>query len=230
MDGTKASCAAGFSYQQRLKKVLQRFSEERNDFMNGTLLGKLEPLMQLFQKHKPVFEECLLKMQQKGRLASLAVRFSRGVTVCFGIASLICTLLEVTLVMAPIGMLNIGFDVGVSCGQVMLQLAKEYRKHLKSESALVHRSMHGTTTAIHELADLQDKIQDINVRIPLHSQLLRVIKINYFQPYHSSQCLHPKLRSPIILTLCCPYSGLHPELLKVVLALFLTLIFSNFWP
>jgi hypothetical protein len=198
--------------------------------MNGTLLGKLEPLMQLLQKHKPVFEECLLKMQQKRRLAGLAVGFSKGVRVCLGIASLICTLLAVTLVMAPIGMLTIGFVVGIGCGEVMLQLANEYRKHLESESALARRSMHGRTTAIHELADLQDKIQDINVRIPLHPQLLRVIKINYFQPYHSSQYLHPKLRSPIILTLCCPYSGLHPELLKVVLALFLTLIFSNFWP
>ncbi|CAK9865409.1 unnamed protein product [Sphagnum jensenii] len=161
MDGTKASGAAGFSYQQRSKKVLESFSEERNDFMNGTLLGKLEPLMQLFQKRKPVFEECLLKMQQKRRLALLAVGFSRGIIVCFGVASLICTLLVATLVMAPIGMLNIGFYVGAS-GQVLLQLAKEYRKQLKSESALACGSMHGTTTAIHELADLQEKIQHIN--------------------------------------------------------------------
>ncbi|CAM6039297.1 unnamed protein product [Sphagnum compactum] len=162
MDGTKASCAAGFSYKQKLKKVLQRFSEERNDFMNGTLLGKLEPLMQLFQKHKPVFEECLLKMQQKRRLTSLAVGFSRGIIVCFVVASFICTLLQATLVMAPIGLLNIGFAVGINGGQVLLQLAKEYQKQLKSESALACRSMHGTTTAIHELADLQQKIQDIN--------------------------------------------------------------------
>ncbi|KAH8939700.1 hypothetical protein BDL97_15G049600 [Sphagnum fallax] len=161
MDGTKASGAAGFSCQQRLKKVLQSFSEERNDFMNGTLLGKLEPLMQLFQKHKPMFEECLLKMQQKRRLASLAVGFSRGIIVCLGVASLICTLLVATLVMAPIGMLNIGFYGGLSGGQALLQLAKEYRKQLKSESALACRSMHGTTTAIHELAELQEKIQHI---------------------------------------------------------------------
>jgi hypothetical protein len=38
--------------------------------------------------------------------------------------------------------------------------------------------MHGTTTAIHELAELQEKIQHIIVRIPLHPRLLRVIKIN----------------------------------------------------
>jgi hypothetical protein len=178
MDGTKASGAAGFSCQQRLKKVLQSFSEERNDFMNGTLLGKLEPLMQLFQEHKPVLEKCLLKIQQKRRLASLAVGFSRGIIVCLGVASLICTLLVATLVMAPIGMLNIGFYGGLSGGQALLQLAKEYRKQLKSESALACASMHGTTTAIHELAELQDKIQQIKVRIPLHPQLLRVIKIN----------------------------------------------------
>ncbi|CAK9206161.1 unnamed protein product [Sphagnum troendelagicum] len=166
MDGTKASGAAGFSYQQRLKKVLQSFSEERNDFMNGTLLGKLEPLMQLFQKRKPVFEECSLKMQQKHRLGSLAEGFSRGIIVCFGVASLICTLLEATLVMAPIGMLNIGFCVGAS-GQVLLQLAKECRKQLKSESALACGSMHGTRIAIHELADLQDKIQHINDQLAI---------------------------------------------------------------
>jgi hypothetical protein len=146
--------------------------------MNGTLLGKLEPLIQLFQKHKPVFEECLLKMRQKRRVASLAVGFSRGIIVCFWVASLICTLLEATLVMAPITMLNIGLCVGASGGQVLLQLAKEYRKQLKSECALASGSMHGTTTAIHELADLQVKIQQINVRIPLHTQLLRVSKIN----------------------------------------------------
>ncbi len=162
----------------RLKNVLQRFSEERNAFMNGTLLGKLESLMQLFQEHKHVLEECLRKVQQKSRRALLAVRFSRGIILCFGVASLICTLLVATLVMAPIGLLNIGFYVGVSGGQVLLQLAKEYRKQLKSESALACRSMHGTTTAIHVLAELQDKIQQINVRIPLHPQLLRVIKIN----------------------------------------------------
>ncbi|KAH9539292.1 hypothetical protein CY35_15G050300 [Sphagnum magellanicum] len=162
MDGTKASRAAGFSYQQGLKNVLQRFSEERNAFMNGTLLGKLEPLMQLFEKHKPLLEECLREVQQKSRLAKLAVGFSRGIIVCFGVASLICTLLVATLVMAPIGLLNIGFYVGVSSGQVLLQLAKEYRKQLKSESALTCRSMHGTTTAIHDLAELQDKIQQIN--------------------------------------------------------------------
>ncbi|CAK9206159.1 unnamed protein product [Sphagnum troendelagicum] len=166
MDGKKASGAAGFSYQQRLKKVLQSFCEERNGFMNGTLLGKLEPLMQLFQKHKPMFEECLLKMQQKRILASLAVGFSRGIIVCFGVASLICTLLEATLVMAPIGMLNIGFCVGAS-GQVLLQLAKECRKQLKSESALACGSMHGTRIAIHELADLQDKIQHINDQLAM---------------------------------------------------------------
>jgi hypothetical protein len=146
--------------------------------MNGTLLGKLEQLMQLLQKHKLAVEERLLKMQQKGRLASLAVGISRGIIVCLGVASLICTLLEVTLVMAPIGMLNIGFDVGICGGQVLLQLAKEYQKQLKSEKELASRSMHGTTTAIHELAVLQVKIQQINVRIPLHPQLLRLIKIN----------------------------------------------------
>jgi hypothetical protein len=160
-------------------------------------------------------------MQQKGSWASLAVGISRGIIVCFGVASLICTLLEATLVMAPIGLLlNIGLAVGVSGGQVLLQLAKEYRKQLKSEKALACRSMQGTTTAIRELADLQHKIQDINVRILLHPQLLRVIKINYyFQPYHSSQCLHPKLRSPLTLTLCCRYSGLHLELLRVIMTL-----------
>ncbi len=165
--------------------------------MNGTLLGKLEPLMQLFQKHKTVFEELLLKMQQKRRLASLAVGISRGIIVCFAVASLICTLLGATLVMAPIGLLSIGLAVGVSGGQVLLQLAKEYQKQLKSENARACRSMHGTKTAIHELADLQHKIQDINVRI----------------------LLHPKLRSPLTLTLCCRYSGLHPELLKVIMTL-----------
>jgi hypothetical protein len=159
--------------------------------MNGTLLGKLEQLMQLFQKHKPMFEECLLKMQQKRRLALLAVGFSRGIIACFGVASLICTLLEATLVMAPIGMLNIGFAVGVNGGQALLQLAKEYRKQLKSESALACRSMHGTTTAIHELAELQDKIKQINVRIPLHPQLLRVIKI-----INSSLIIHLSVFTP----------------------------------